>query len=229
MLTKVEDTLVAGGVTAPATSFGSKYHTIAVLGSHPATVAKAPFDDPGVLVYACSPDNSPHGLGQHAKSLPRVDVWHEIHVPVFDKTLPYGYLNWLQNIPKVYMRDQVAMSFHTKDGRPLFPTAVPYPDEQMRGKKIVHPDGRVEFTPGEFHRSQFKSSIAFMMAKAIIDCEEHGIPSIGLWGILQSGGKDEYQIQRPSTQYFIEEAMRRGISVSVSPESRLLHDDPELF
>ena len=227
MLNRVE-TEAAGLVPAAPVS-KSKIRGIAVCGSHPATVARAPFNDTSWLIYACSPDNSPRGLGEHAKALPRVDLWFEIHTPVFDKTLPYGYLEWLSTIPKVYMRDQVAMGFHTKEGQPLFPTAVPYPDEQMRGKKVVRSDGRVEFTPGEFHRSAFKSSIAFMMAKAIVDCEEQDIPNIGLWGILQRGSKQEYELQRPSTQYFIEEAMRRGINVSVSPESMLMHDDPELF
>lgn len=179
-------------------------------------------------MYACSPDNSPYGLGEHAKALPRVDQFFQVHAQTFDKTLPYAYLDWLKNIPVVWMRDQVAMNLYTKDGTPLFPTAQPYPDEQMRGRKVIHPNGAVEFTPGEFHRSQFKSSIAFMMAKAIIDCEEQGIPNIGLWGILQRG-KEEYERQRASTQYFIEEAMRRGLNVSVSPESMLMHDDPETF
>lgn len=228
MLQKVHDT-AAGRDLAPAASSSVRYKGIAVCGSHPATVAKAPFHDPAWLIYACSPDNSPHGLASNAKALPRADVWFEIHRPVFDKTLPYGYLDWLRNIPRVYMRDTVAMNFRDQKGEPIFPTAMPYPDEQLRGRKTVHPDGRVEFTPGVFHRSCFKSSIGFMMAKAIIDCEEQGIGSIGLWGILQRGSKQEYELQRPSTQYFIEEAMRRGINVSVSPESGLMHDDPELF
>jgi hypothetical protein len=46
---------------------------------------------------------------------------------------------------------------------------------------------------------------------------------------LQRGDKHEYQLQRPSTQYFLEEAIRRGIKVKVAPESMLLHDDPEVF
>ena len=206
----------------------SKLKGVAVCGSHPATVANAPFDDEGWLIYACSPDNSPFGHGREAKALPRVDAWFEIHVPCFDKTLPYGYHEWLGTIPKVYMRDQVAMSLHTKDGRPLFPTAVPYPDAEMRGTKKLLPNGAIDFKPGRFHRSQFKSSIAFIMAKAIVDCIEQGIPAIGLWGILQAS-EGEYKTQRASTQYFLEEAHRAGIKTFVPPESALFHDDPEIF
>lgn len=229
MLQKVDAPTAGSESIVPAVSAPEQtYHTLAVCGSHPATVAQTPFADPGVLIYACSPDNSPYGHADHAKPLPRVDTFFEIHVPVFDKTLPYAYLDWLKNVPKVYMRDEVAMKM-VIDGKPLFPTAVPYPDIQMRGHKRAGKNGQVEFTPGLFHRSQFRSSIAFIMAKAIVDCEEMGIPNLALYGILQRGSKQEYKDQRPSTQYFIEEAIRRGINVKVAAESLLLHDDPEVF
>jgi hypothetical protein len=66
------------------------------------------------------------------------------------------------------------------------------------------------------------------MAKAICDCEAYNIPRIGLWGILQAS-QTEYEQQRPSTQYFLEEAAERGIQVFAAAESRLFHDDKELF
>lgn len=219
------DEVIAPAVSVPR----SKYNILCVLGSHPATVAQAPFSDPSALIYACSPDNSPYGHSQNARAIPRADVWFSCHIPCFDKTLPYAYYDWLKNIPKVYMRDQVAMRLRDEQGQPIFPTAVPYPDEQMRGRKLIYKDGRVDFTPGKFHRSQFKSTIAFMMAVAITQCEEEGIPEIALYGILQRGDKQEYTLQRPSTQYFLEEAIRRGIKVKVAPESQLLHDDPDMF
>jgi len=230
MLQKVDASTAGDEAFVPAVSVSEqKIKGIAVCGSHPVTVKAAPFANQDWLIYACSPDNSPYGHADHAQALPRVDQWYEIHVPVFDKTLPYAYLDWLKGVPKVYMRDQTAMRMRMDNGTPLFPTAVAYPDEEMRGRKIVHQNGKVEFTPGRFHRSQFKSSIAFIMAQAIVDCEEQNIPEIALYGILQRGSKQEYQLQRPSTQYFIEEAIRRGIKVRVAPESMLLHDDPEVF
>lgn len=230
MLQRVDASAAGDETIVPAVSVQEqKYRSIAICGSHPATVATAPFGDPDVLIYACSPDNSPHGHGQNAKAIPRVDTFFEIHVPVFDKTLPYAYLDWLKNVPKVFMRDEVAMRMRTENGQPMFPTAVPYPDVEMRGLKKMGKNGRMEFTPGKFHRSQFRSSIAFIFAKAIVDCEELGIPEISLYGILQRGSKQEYTDQRPSTQYFLEEATRRGINVKVAQESMLLHDDPEVF
>lgn len=224
-VTTAGDETIAPAVSTPSV----QYRGIAICGSQPVTVRQAPFADKSWLIWACSPDNSPYGHADHAQALPRADAWFVSHVPAFDKTLPYAYYDWLKNIPVVYMRDQVAMRMRMENGTPLFPTAVPYPDEEMRGRKTIHKDGRVDFTPGRFHRSQFKSSIAFMMALAIVECEKRNIPEIALYGILQRGSKQEYTLQRPSTQYFLEEAIRRGIKVKVAPESMLLHDDPEVF
>src|SRR3990167_3426705 len=113
----------AGETTAPAVA-ATKLKGIAICGSNPETKMQAPFGDPGWLIYACSPDNTPHGLNpQHSGVLPRADVWFEIHNPVFDLTRPYAYLEWLKNVPRVYMRDHVAMSMQI-NGQSLFPTAV---------------------------------------------------------------------------------------------------------
>ena len=219
-----------GGALAAPSVQQVRYKGIAVCGSHPATVRTAPFADRGWLVYACSPDNSPCGPGKHAAALPRVDQWFEVHAPIEHHSRPFGYLQFVSQLPFVWLRDERALP-HFRGGRL-------YPDEALRGRKIVHANGAVEFTPGRFHRSQFKSSIAFMMAKAIVDIEEmvaKGMmggdgnpPMLGLWGILQAG-KQEYQLQRSSTQYFLEECFRAGIRTLVAPESGLFHDDPEEF
>ena len=74
----------------------------------------------------------------------------------------------------------------------------------------------------------FSSSIAFMLAKAIADCERLGIKQIGLWGILQSS-ETEFAYQRPGTQYFLWEATRRGIKVLAAKESQLFEPAPEIF
>lgn len=236
----------AGSITADveeasAVSFGhgkaqkTKYRGIVVLGSNPLSRAQAPFSDKEWLIYCCSPDNSPHGFSPDAAPPPRVDVSFEIHDPVFDRTRPYAYLDWLRNVPKVYMRDRVAMNFRDLEGNPLFPNALAYPDEELRGKKQITPDGKVLYEPGIFHRSQFRSSIAFIMAKAIVDIEAmrktgeiEGNGEIALYGILQQA-KNEYSYQRQSTQYFLEEAARRGIKTYVAAESLLFHDEPEIF
>ena len=212
-------TETAGETTAPAVA-ATKLKGIAICGSHPETKSQAPFSDRGWLIYACSPDNTPHGLNQeHCSVLPRADVWFEIHVPVFDRTRPYAYLDWLKNVPRVYMRDQVAMSMQI-DGQSLFPTAVRYPEKAMKER---------------FGTFTFTSSIAFIMAKAIVDIEQlvaDGLmveqPQIGLWGILQRS-KQEYEQQRQGTQNMIFQATKSGIKVLASVKSGLFEPPPETF
>lgn len=202
MLDTIEKPVSAGVVEAPAKLAG-----IAVLGSHPATVATAPFDQPDWLIYACSPHNIT------MRSLPRWDQWFEVHAVAADQTRPYEYLRGLEQQarekhergenPVVWMRDREAVKH--------FPGGTLYPEAEMKEK----------FCP-----FLFSSSIAFMLAKAITDCERYGIKQIGLWGVLQASDQ-EYAYQRPGTQYFIWEATRRGIKVLAARESNLFEPPPE--
>lgn len=48
---------------------------------------------------------------------------------------------------------------------------------------------------------------------------------IGLWGVDMAAG-DEYSYQRPGCQFFVLEAMRRGIGVFLPPESDLMRPMP---
>ncbi len=85
---------------------------------------------------------------------------------------------------------------------------------------------------GLFCPYMFTSSIAFMLAKAIWDItgmlragEIVDPPKIGLWGIMQQSD-GEYAYQRPGIQYFLHEAMKRGIKVIANRES-CLFDMPQ--
>lgn len=221
MLDLVDQSVEAAGeISSPAES-RTLLKGIAVCGSNPHTKAQAPFADKQVLIYACSPDNTPHGLNpQNCSPLPRVNAWFEIHLPVFDKSRPYAYLDWLRHIPKVYMRDEVAMSLRDAAGTPIFPTATLYPEKAMKDR---------------FGPFTFTSTIAFMMAKAIVDIERaraKGLtvdkPEIGLFGILQLG-KAEYEKQRQGTQNMIWEATKAKIKVRVDERSGLFEPPPEDF
>lgn len=207
---------------------GSKHKIIAILGSHPATVMQAPFGDESAYILACSPDNTPFGCTENRRVLPRVDCWAELHSPIEHPSRPYAYLNYVSTLPRVLMRDQRAMASG------MFPNAVPYPEKEIYGTDVLGKSlerdprtGRIAEVVraypaggGLFNPWAFRSSIAWMLAKAIVDCEREKIPAIGLWGILQSS-ETEYEGQRQSTQYFLWEARRRGIEVLVAPESRL--------
>jgi len=185
-----------------------QYKGIAILGSHPATVAKAPLQDPDWLIYACSPHNI------EKRTLPRVNEWFEIHLPVTHPTRNYEYLRRLEenkvaaNPPHcevIWARDPEFLS-RCRDARP-------YPEKQLKQM---------------FNRFAFTSSIAFMMAKAIVDCKQMKIPALGLWGIMQAS-PSEYTYQRPGIQYFAWEADRLGLNIMAPEESRLFDEPPEDF
>jgi hypothetical protein len=206
MLTETANTEAAGGDSTPAAPT-SRCKGIAICGSHPQTVMTAPFADEGWLIYACSPHNV------EMRTLPRWDQWFEVHKPAAHPTRGYRYLRGLEDQarqkqargeePVVWMRDTEAL--------PHFPGGQLYPEKEMKAA----------FCP-----FAFTSSIAFMLAKAIIDCERDEIPAIGLWGILQRG-PSEYEKQRPGTQYFLWEAARRGIKVLAAQESGLFEPPVE--
>ncbi len=96
---------------------------------------------------------------------------------------------------------------------------------------VVYPIDEVE---AEFSSYFLQSSLSLMMAMAILEIEKHRKanpghdPSqdiIGMWGVDMAAG-EEYGYQRPGCQFFILEAMRRGIGVSLPPESDLMRPKP---
>ena len=172
---------------------------IAILGSHPATVEMAPFDSDWTI-YACSPHNYEH------RKLPRFDAWFEIHIPLADNTRPFPYLKYLETLPLGYMRDQEAMPFY-KGGRP-------YPEKEAKER---------------FGPYVFTSSIAFMMAMAIMDIEAgRAEPHMGLFGIMQAS-PNEYTYQRPGIQQLAWEAHKIGVEMIAPDISKLFDPPPENF
>ncbi len=187
----------------------ANYEGIAVLGSHPATVELAPFDDPKWKIYACSPHNYEH------RKLPRWDAWFELHDPIADATRAYPYLRWLETHGEckensnrstpVWMRDKAAIG--------NFPT----------GKLIDEKALKDRFGP-----FTFTSSIAYMVAQAIVDAEREGIGAIGLWGIMQAS-ENEYTYQRPGIQNLIWEATKSGMDVYAPDVSRLFEPQKNVW
>jgi hypothetical protein len=164
------------------------------------------------------------------RTLPRVDQWFEIHLPLEDPTRAFGYLKTVSEMPFVWLRDKRALPFF-KGGR-MYPETVLKGTSRVEKVKIPVGDGtlqaRVAEVPnmdGLFCPYMFTSSIAYMLAKAIVDCEANHIPQIGMWGIMQAS-ENEYAYQRPGIQYFIHQAMQRGIKVIANRES-CLFDMPQ--
>lgn len=173
-----------------------RYKGIAIVGSNPITKHLAPYNDHDWLIWACSPANSPHGLPQDSKPIPRWDAWFELHKPIAHPTRPFGYLYWLQQHAKVlYLRDERALQF--------FPGAIMYPEKEMKR---------------EFGPFLFQSTVNYMQAFAIFECLRLSIPMIALHGILQAA-ETEYLNHRLATQQFMVEAKRRGIATATpSPD-----------
>lgn len=196
-----------------------KYTGIAVLGSNPVTVQEAPFDHPDWLIYGCSPHNLEFaaqdgrnpglrylmGGRRPDGALYRVDEWFEVHKPLADATRPYGYLRELEKLPLVWMRD--------KEGLARIKGARPYPEKELKQR---------------FGPFFFTSSIAFILAKAIADCERLGVRRIGIWGVIQAS-ENEYTYQRPGIQYFIQRATELGIQVLAPEASQLFEPQRESF
>lgn len=198
MLDSLIEGQAAGAEIVPAVPAQAKQKIagIAILGSNPATVGLAPFDKSDWAIYSCSPDNTPYGNGKNARALPRVDQTFEVHIPIADATRSYAYLQYVASLPFVWLRDVKALP-HFKGGRL-------YPEKELRGtvtlQNVKFRDDKgntavdvaeVPNMDGLFNPYMFTSSIAYMLAKAIVDCEEQSIRRIGLWGIMQQA-ENEY-------------------------------------
>ena len=133
--------------------------------------------------------------------VPRVDVWFEIHSNLlWPESEHFGrpYVEWLR---------QQKFPIYMQD-QSLVPNAISYPKDEM---------------VAEFGRYFFTSSFAWMMAMAI----KRGAKEIGLWGV-DMASRDEYILQRSGGHFFIQEAVRRGISIRLPKESDLLQP-PALY
>ncbi len=170
-----------------------KREKVAIVGTAPSSRMLAPFADLAWDIWACSPGNM--------NTLPRVDVWFEMHKNLhWPEYEAYGkpYLEWLskQAFP-VYMQDQF-----------YFPHALSYPVDEM-----------VKEFGGDF----FSSSFVWMMAMAITK----GYKEIGLYGV-DMASQQEYILQRPGFYFFKREAERRGIKVDAPRESDIMQS-PGLY
>ncbi len=162
---------------------------IAVLGSAVSSVRLAPFDDPTWEIWACSPAN---------KSLPRCDVWFELHN--LDVKVREGlteWLDWLKQQPIVYMQKA-------------------YPD--FKGSRELPLQALLQRW-GPFW---WTSQLAYMLALAI----EQNPKTIGIFGV-DMAANSEYNQQRLGCQYFIQHIVRNtDIELVVPPESDILEAAP---
>lgn len=189
---------------------------IALLGSAPSSITKAPFGDPSWQIWGCSP-----GLYPIAG---RVDQWFELHrwePPVIgkpDQQVPWfspEYVMWMARLGRpVWMSAPV----------PEIPTSQALPWEDLVKKY------------GHFF---FTSSLAWMAAMAIESIllnrelvaakDERAVPGedvLGFWGVDMAADEEQYTGQKAGCQFFATLAASLGIKIFTPPESDLMIPRP---
>lgn len=126
---------------------------IALVGSAPASVRLAPYQDPSWKIWGCSP--GVYGVA------PRVDEWFELHL--WEPGQPWfspEYVQWLTNLPGR------GVTLWTGQEIGQIPGSHVYPADEILA----------EFDPSQWFCT---SSLFWMMARAI----KMGATKIGLWGV----------------------------------------------
>ena len=199
---------------------------IGIMGSAPSSVLLAPFDDPSWELWGCSP-----GLYPVAK---RMNVWFEIHK--WEPGKPWFSPEYIQ-----YMAKFKGPVF-TLQQQPEIPNSRPYPIgpvlDYVYARQLVQTFDGMEIAGAEadkiyigdtpyvwvdrrFDRSDFSSTIAWMIALAIME----GAKEIGLWGVDMSA-TEEWYFQRSGCQSLIDTAKSLGIKITVPAESDIMRPPP---
>lgn len=216
---------------------------IALVGSAPSSVALAPYDDPSWLIWGCSPGAYPY--------LKRLDAFFEIHHwrPGENGFVP-TYIEWLKGLTcPVYMIEQhpevpasvafpkdeilakypgLQRSFFTSSLAWMLALAIERIEEDRAARPRMLPNGDITSPPGigptiTARPSEFTGPNAGRLDEQIKRAQE--TDEIGLWGVDMAAA-DEYGHQKPGCHYFMLEAERRGIKVTVPPESDLRQPIP---
>lgn len=179
---------------------------IALIGSAPSSVRRAPYSDPSWTIWACSPG----AIG----FVSRCDRFFEIHGwRPENPCREANYVNKLKTLTcPIFMVHPV----------PELPTSVPYPKEEVLGYsygRTIDHDGNVR--SAHFDPTDFSSSLSWMLAMAIMERPDE----IGLWGVDMSA-QEEWHGQRSGCQHLIHIAKSIGIKITLPPESDLIRPAP---
>lgn len=179
---------------------------IAVVGTAPSSRSSAPFPQPGCPfnpkdceVWCIGLDPMKVTAGWHR--------WYEIHDVgyLIDKQNPdyapanEAHVRWLAEMA------QKGAHIRLKKPSLLIPQA-----------KLMDLEGILREWPGPFAKEFRNSTIAWMMAEAILE----GATEISLWGVDMALAS-EYQSQRSGVFFFLNECFKRGIKINLPPESDL--------
>jgi hypothetical protein len=184
---------------------------IAVLGSAPSSLLKAPFGDPSWEIWACSPGAYPH--------CPRVTEFWEVHrwepgvIGKAGTQKPWftpEYVAWLKMQPVVWVADPAAA-------------------QEIPGARMLPWQTLVQ----KYGHYVWTSSVAYMLAMAIDKITAARAARtqpeddvIGLWGIDMAANEELYSGQRAACQFFLQVIAGLKIGLYVPPESDLAVPPP---
>jgi hypothetical protein len=177
--------------------FNTTKKKIALVGSAPSSIHSAPYDDPEWFVVGCSP-------GAYGVAGPKSDAWMELHR--FEPQIP-GHVGtgqaWFTPEYVEFLIRHPGTVWMATPLPPEFSNALPLPVEELTE---------------EFGPFFFTSSLSWMWAMALMT---PGVEEVGMFGVDMSA-HEEYGQQRPGCHFFITEAIKRGVKVTVPPESDIL-------
>lgn len=172
---------------------------VALVGSAPASVRNAPYNDPKWTIYGCSP--GVYGIA------PRVDEWFELHL--WEPGQPWfspEYVQWLNALP------ERGVTLWTGAASP---ETVGYGESPVPGGKVLPwKEMLAEFDPQQWFCT---SSLFWMLCRAM----QAGATKIGFWGV-DMAATEEYEMQRAGIHFLTYVARSRGIEVGVPHESDLM-------
>ena len=137
---------------------------IALIGSAPSSVKRAPYNHPDWTVFGCSPGAMPH--------VSRPDLWFEMHGwRPENPCCEANYVRSMQAMPcPIFMVNPV----------PELPTSVRFPKEEVLGWSYgTMLNHKGEARAARFNPNDFASTLSWMLAYAIMQ----GPEEIGLWGV----------------------------------------------
>lgn len=189
------------------------FKRIAIVGTAPSSRPSSPFPEPGCPYDP--KDWNVRCIGMDPQKVtPGWHVWYEIHD-----------LMWLMdkyNNPDYSPQNEIHVRWLAQVAAKGAEVRLSHPSPLIPNAKTIARDRIVQEWPGPFAREFRNSSIALMIAEAILE----GAEEIGLWGVDMALNA-EYAYQRSGVFYFLDQAWKRGIKILLPPQSDLFFGTSE--
>jgi hypothetical protein len=192
--------------------------TVALCGFANSSRHLAPYDDPDVEIWGCN-EAAATGYMKTMEGKFRADRWFQVHTEEdwsrTNNPNDLRHLEWLEaqhNFP-IYMQEKFDR----------VPNAVAIPREEMdeyffgNVRTIDAWTGDTREWLDVYKHGYYTSTFAWMMAMAIF----LGFEVIEIWG-FNMGTKSEYMYQKPGGEFWVGQALARGIEVRIAGNSPIM-------